>query len=92
MTAAKNDLAVLRPPNAGPRRLRPKRTAERPFSKTEIKIAKRRKHNCWARKIALLKELYKAPDYRELKEDRPTVKDAARKVRMSSDWAAWRFI
>ena len=80
-----NKLRERRQPRRGPRT---KRTAERPNTPSQCMIARRRKQNCYQRKVDFIKLLFVDYGSDVAKVPRPYVKEAARLAGISSMKAA----
>ena len=93
LAAAREDLKARRAERAARNpRPRAKRTAAQPFTATEIKNAKRRKHNCWSRRMKFIEMLFVRYGSGEYRDDAPTVREAARKAGLGSYWAAEKIV
>lgn len=85
---AREDLREKREARMVPRRRRSTRTRERPYTATEVKVASRRKQNCWARKMHFIELVFERYGSGRLKEGGPTVREATRTAGLSSWYMA----
>ena len=59
------------------------RTSAEPNTATEARAEERYKHNCWARRRDFLQQLFTTLGSTELRADRPTMKVAAERARIT---------